>query len=58
MLESMGNLGSKTDTIDTDKELGIIMEFRGNTAPLTVDKWGPYATRIFAYLKALNRGEL
>lgn len=58
MLESMGNLGSKTDTVDTDKEIGIVMEFRGNTAPLTVDKWGPYATRIFAYIKALNRGEL
>jgi hypothetical protein len=54
-LESMGSLGTKTDKVgEQGLAPGIVIEFRGHTERLEVDKWGAYAVAIFTYLKELN----
>jgi Domain of unknown function (DUF4157) len=59
-LESMGNLGNKTDKVGgdgnqlNDEKSGVIMEFRGVTKQRDPDDWKDYATTVFKYLKALN----
>ncbi|MDX2161991.1 MAG: hypothetical protein SF162_11750 [bacterium] len=59
-LESLGALGSKTDTVRHDDDRGTlqapIFEFRKVQQHIPMLQWKPFAEQVFEYIKYLNTG--